>query len=70
MDITFRPIGVIHSPFNRIEGMPIQPSGAADVKGRIVIDAAFAEGLDDLAEFSHIIVLYCFHQSNGYALDW
>ena len=28
----------------------------------------FAEGLQDLEGFSHIILLYVFHQSDGYAL--
>jgi hypothetical protein len=27
MDITYHPIGIIHSPFHEISGMPIQPSG-------------------------------------------
>ncbi|MBN1959259.1 MAG: tRNA (N6-threonylcarbamoyladenosine(37)-N6)-methyltransferase TrmO [Desulfuromonadales bacterium] len=57
-----RPIGVIHSPFNNIAEMPIQPSGAQGVAGKIEIDSDLVEGLKDLEGFSHIIVLYQFHQ--------
>lgn len=57
-----KPIGVIHSPFVNISEMPIQPSGAQGVAGRIELDAELVEGLKDLQGFSHIIVLYQFHQ--------
>jgi tRNA-Thr(GGU) m(6)t(6)A37 methyltransferase TsaA len=60
--INYRPIGFIRSPFKNIAGMPIQPAGAANVTGTIEIDPEFAEGLQDLADFSHIILLYHFHQ--------
>ncbi len=68
MNFSITPIGVIHTPFNNLEGMPIQPSGAADVIGSIVIDKAYEEGLQDLEGFSHIILLYHFHRSKGYDL--
>ena len=31
------PIGIIETPFNDLEGMPIQPSGAKGIKGKIII---------------------------------
>ncbi len=68
MTITMTPIGVIHSPYQTVESMPIQPSGAAEVAGRVVIDSAFADGLEDTEGFSHLILLYCFHRSRGYEL--
>jgi tRNA-Thr(GGU) m(6)t(6)A37 methyltransferase TsaA len=68
MEITIRPIGIIETPFEKLDGMPIQPSGAADVIGTIVIDREYEQGLSDLEGFSHIILLYHFHQSNGYNL--
>jgi tRNA-Thr(GGU) m(6)t(6)A37 methyltransferase TsaA len=54
-------IGVIHSPFTRLEDMPIQPVGARSVEGEVVVDERFAPGLQDLGGFSHIHLLYCFH---------
>lgn len=67
--ITYTPIGIIHSPFTEPAGMPIQPAGAAGVRGTIVIDEQFREGLRDLCGFSRIILLYHLHRSQGYALD-
>ncbi len=32
-DITYRAIGLIHTPFKKIEGMPIQPTGARERVG-------------------------------------
>jgi tRNA-Thr(GGU) m(6)t(6)A37 methyltransferase TsaA len=62
MKIEYRPIGVIRSPFKRIEGMPIQPSGSSSAQGRVEIMPKFAEGLKDLDGFSHVILLYHFHR--------
>ena len=62
MDITYRPIGIIHSPFTDIAGMPIQPRGAAGVRGSVEVRPEFAAGLQDLAGFSHVILLYHFHR--------
>ena len=68
MAITFTPIGTIHTPFTNLDGMPIQPTGAKDVKGEIILEPQYEEGLRDLDGFSHIILLYHFHLSNGYRL--
>ncbi len=68
MEFNISPIGIIETPFTDLEGMPIQPSGAADVMGTIVVDKDFEQGLSDLDGFSHIILLYHFHQSKGYNL--
>ncbi len=68
MPIRFEPIGVIHTPFRTKEGMPIQPGGAQGIQGHIVLKEAFAAGLKDLEGFSHIIVIYYFHQSSGFDL--
>ncbi len=55
------PIGTIHTPFKQIADMPVQPSGASGISGRIELRPELAEGLKDLDGFSHIIVLYHFH---------
>jgi tRNA-Thr(GGU) m(6)t(6)A37 methyltransferase TsaA len=62
MKVEYRSIGVIHSPFENIEGMPIQPPGAANVQGTVEVWPEFTAGLKDLEGFSHIILLYHFHQ--------
>lgn len=43
--------------------MPIQPVGAANVEGTAVVDAAYADGLNGLDGFSHVVLLYRFHQA-------
>jgi tRNA-Thr(GGU) m(6)t(6)A37 methyltransferase TsaA len=63
-----RPIGLIRTPFKTLENMPIQPSGAAGIRGTVELFPEFAEGLKDLDGFSHLILLYHFHESRGYKL--
>ncbi len=66
--ITFQPIGVIHSPYKEIAGMPIQPAGALGVAGTVELYPEFQAGLADLDGFSHIILIYAFHRSTNYEL--
>jgi tRNA-Thr(GGU) m(6)t(6)A37 methyltransferase TsaA len=63
MKVIYRPIGIIHSPYQQVGGMPIQPSGALGVRGQVEIYAEFAEGLKDLEGFSHLFLIYHFHQA-------
>jgi tRNA (adenine37-N6)-methyltransferase len=58
-----KPIGVIRSPFHQIQDMPIQPKGARGVKGQVLVDEIYKDGLRDLEGFSHIFLLYCFHKA-------
>ena len=62
MEIVFRPIGKIISPFQNVKGMPIQPARAKGIQGKVIIFPEFTEGLKDLNGFSHIILLYHFHR--------
>ncbi|MFV1949564.1 MAG: tRNA (N6-threonylcarbamoyladenosine(37)-N6)-methyltransferase TrmO [Anaerolineales bacterium] len=61
--IQYHLIGVIHSPYQSLVGMPIQPSGADGVRGKIILDSQFVSGLQDLEGFSHLILIYHFHRS-------
>ncbi len=63
--IAFKPIGIIRSPFKQPKGTPIQPTAAKGVAGSIEIYDEFVEGLKDLDGFSHITLLFHFHQSPG-----
>ena len=67
-EIICRPIGIIRSPYKETEGTPIQTTGAKGVGGTAEIVPECAEGLRDLEGFSHIILIYHFHLSRGYAL--
>jgi tRNA-Thr(GGU) m(6)t(6)A37 methyltransferase TsaA len=68
MEIVFRPIGIVRSPFAELAGMPIQPAGAVGVAGTAVINPEFTLGLQDLDGFSHIILLYYLHRVEAASL--
>ncbi|MCP3898231.1 MAG: tRNA (N6-threonylcarbamoyladenosine(37)-N6)-methyltransferase TrmO [Desulfobacteraceae bacterium] len=57
------PIGIIHSPHKSIEDMPIQPKGASALEGHVIVDEKYIDGLQDLDGFSHIYLLYSFHEA-------
>lgn len=61
-------IGIIETPHTNLENMPIQPIGAKDIAGCIVIDPKYQEGLVDLEGFSDITLLYHFHKLENYQL--
>jgi tRNA-Thr(GGU) m(6)t(6)A37 methyltransferase TsaA len=60
---TYQPIGVVRSEHREAEKTPIQPVYAKGCKGCVEIFPEFAEGLRDLEGFSHIYLIYHFHQS-------
>jgi tRNA-Thr(GGU) m(6)t(6)A37 methyltransferase TsaA len=62
-EITYRPIGTIHSPFKEPRGTPIQPAAARGVAGTVELFPEYVEGLADLDGFSHVILIYHFHLS-------
>ncbi len=67
-EITFRPIGVVHSPYIRPEGTPIQGKFSPEQEASIEIFPEFSSGLEGLEGFTHIYLLYHFHLSTGYKL--
>lgn len=69
MVVKYKPIGIVHSPFSSLEGMPIQPAGAAGIQGTVEVLPEYQDGLKDLEGFSHIILLYHFHRSTDFMLE-
>ena len=61
-------IGTIHTPFETLEDMPIQPKGAGEVIGTVELEEQYTAGLADLSGFSHIYLLYEFHMAKRTAL--
>lgn len=61
MEIVFNPIGVIHSPFTEKDQTPIQGL-FSKATGTIEVFPEYAEGLRDIEGFSHIFLIYQFHQ--------
>jgi tRNA-Thr(GGU) m(6)t(6)A37 methyltransferase TsaA len=65
MKIEYQSIGVIYTPWQNIEDMPIQPIGGKGAEGRVEVFPAYEEGLKDLDGFSHIVLLYHLHQAKS-----
>lgn len=67
MEIVMEPIGTVHSPFKRKEDIKksrnTDPKGFDDVHGELEILTNFAGGLKDIDGFSHIILIFAFHES-------
>jgi tRNA (Thr-GGU) A37 N-methylase len=61
--VTYRPIGVLRSEHTVAQATPIQPAYARGCQGRAEVFPEFAEGLADLDGFSHIYIIYHFHQA-------
>ncbi len=61
-------IGIVHSPHHRREETPIQPVFAGGVKGTVEVFPDYEEGLSDLEGFSHIYLIYVFHEETGFRL--
>jgi tRNA-Thr(GGU) m(6)t(6)A37 methyltransferase TsaA len=66
-DIVVKPIGVLHTPFTELNGMPIQPVFSRAV-GRVEVYREYAEGLRDVEGFSYVILIYALHRSEGFTL--
>jgi len=67
-EVSFEPIGIIHTPFKTTAEAPIQPRYSGGKAGTIEIYSRFEEGLADLDGFSHLILIFHLHLSEGYSL--
>ncbi len=65
---TFRPIAQMRTRFTGQAGTPIQAAMVAEERGAIEVLPEYAAGLDDLAGFSHIFIVYVFDRVAGSAL--
>ncbi len=72
MEFKLKPIGIVHSPFKikeDIDSKKYADSGGFDsVQGELELFKEFEDGLKDIEGFSHIVVLFAFHESEGYRL--
>ncbi|MEN8188074.1 MAG: tRNA (N6-threonylcarbamoyladenosine(37)-N6)-methyltransferase TrmO [Bacteroidota bacterium] len=60
--IVINPIGVIHSPYKNSKNIPIQGRFKEEDIAYAEVKEEFREGLKDLQEFSHAILIYHFHK--------
>jgi tRNA-Thr(GGU) m(6)t(6)A37 methyltransferase TsaA len=61
LSIDFEPIGIVRSSFHEKFGIPRQPALAPSSRGCIEIEAKYRGAFRGLSEFSHIWVIYLFH---------
>ena len=61
--LTIYPIGVVHSPYIACKDIPIQGIFNSKVEAWVELREEYVEGLRDLDEFSHAILIYYFHLS-------
>ena len=67
MRMEFNPIGVIHSPYKARADAPHQGHSSESIS-EMELYEDYVEGLQDIDGFSHLLVTYYFHQSQGYSL--
>lgn len=63
VEISIHPIGIIKTSFESGMSVPIQ-SSKSHIIGEVLIDEEFVDGLESLALFSHVILLYWFHRAS------
>jgi len=62
--LELKPIGIIHSPYKSREGAPRQGYRREEIC-QVEVFKELEEGLKDIERFSHLILIYWFHQSQG-----
>jgi tRNA (adenine37-N6)-methyltransferase len=62
-EIIYRPIGIIHTQYLEKEQAPIQGCFAPNSRGLVEVYPEYSEGLKDIEGFSHLILIYHFHQA-------
>jgi len=72
MEFLVKPIGLVHSPFKKKEDIKpekyVHPQGFDDIEGELEIFKEYEQGLADTEGFSHLILIFAFHLSEGYSL--
>jgi len=56
--VSYRPIGVIHTPHYAPDGTPIQPRFAKGIEGTVEVFEQYTEGLKDVDGFERLWLLY------------
>jgi len=62
---TYTPVGVFRTPYLTTQSIPKTLGEAPTADAVIEVDPAYADGLLDIEHFSHLLVLFAFHQSTA-----
>jgi len=63
-----RPIGFIRSSFSETSQVPKGLGAKHEAEGSLEVLPEYEAGLQDLEGFSHLILIWVFHRSDGYEL--
>jgi tRNA-Thr(GGU) m(6)t(6)A37 methyltransferase TsaA len=67
--LSLQPIGIIHTPFVKQEGTPVQPALAEGAEGWIELHEQYLPALKDLDGFERIWLLYWFDRVGEVKLE-
>ena len=62
MTFSLQSIATVRSPFCDLVNMPVQPKGAKETYATLEFKPEYQEGLKDLDGFSHVYLIYYFHE--------
>ena len=63
-----KPVGFVRSSYSETAQIPKGWGAKHDAEGVLEILAEFEQGLTDIEGFSHLFVIWMFHQAEGFAL--
>jgi len=61
-NITLKPIGVIHTPYQTDEDAPRQSTNSREI-GEVELRPELAEGLKGIEKFQYLILIFAFHRA-------
>ena len=61
--VIYTPIGIIHSPFKGLKGIPRQPDLGQGIEGIIEIFPEYADGLKNIEKFKYLTLVFHLHKS-------
>jgi tRNA-Thr(GGU) m(6)t(6)A37 methyltransferase TsaA len=66
--LRLKPIGNIRSPYSQVSQIPKGPGAEHSAEGVLELLPAFEPGLLDIEGFSHLYVIWAFHQAKAFDL--
>ena len=63
-----KPIGFVRSSYSETSQIPKGFGAKHEAEGILEISPEFEEGLQDIEGMSHLFVIWCFHQAEGFSL--
>jgi tRNA-Thr(GGU) m(6)t(6)A37 methyltransferase TsaA len=66
---SMQPIGYVRSPYTATQEIPKGLGAKHEVEGVLEVLPEYADGLMDIEGFSHLYVIWAFHQSKGVSLQ-